>query len=140
MKKEKIKLKWLENLAFSAEVNGHDLVLDAHEDVGGENKGPRPKPLLLAALAGCTAMDVVSLLKKMRVETDDFNVYVEGDLTDEHPKRFLKMHINYEFRGKNLPMDKLQKAVDLSQEKYCGVSAMFRQFAEITSEINVIDN
>jgi putative redox protein len=140
MAKEQVKINWLENMAFSAEVNGHKVVLDAAETVGGENRGPRPKPLLLAALAGCTGMDVVSILKKMRVELDDLNISVDGDLTEEHPKQFTKMHITYEFTGKNLPEEKLQKAVTLSDERYCGVSAMFRKAIEITYEIKIIES
>ena len=111
-------------MAFEADVYGHKIMLDASEAGGGENRGPRPKPLLLAALAGCTGMDVVSILKKMRVEVEAFNVVVEGDLTEEHPKQYAKMHIIYEFKGKDLPMDKLEKAINLSEERYCGVSAM----------------
>jgi len=137
MAKEQVKISWKDKMAFSAEVNGHEIMLDAAEKVGGENQGPRPKPLMLAALAGCTGMDVVSILKKMRVEVEDFNVSVEGDLTEEHPKQFSKMHVIYEFKGKDLPMDKLEKAVNLSEERYCGVSATYRQAMEITSEIKV---
>ena len=137
MAKEQVKISWKDKMAFSAEVNGHEIMLDASEKVGGENRGPRPKPLMLAALAGCTGMDVVSILKKMRVEVEDFNVSVEGDLTEEHPKQFSKMHVIYEFKGKDLPMEKLQKAINLSEERYCGVSATYRQAMEITSEIKV---
>jgi putative redox protein len=140
MAKQKVSVKWLNNMSFSADVNGHELILDAAAEVGGENKGPRPKPLLLTALAGCTGMDVVSVLKKMRVELDDFNVYVEGDLTEEHPKQFTQMHVIYEFKGKNLPEEKLQKAVNLSEERYCGVSAMFRKAIGLTSEIRILEN
>jgi putative redox protein len=140
MTKEQVKIKWLENMAFSAEVNGHEMILDAAEKVGGENRGPRPKPLMMAALAGCTGMDVVSILKKMRVDLDDFNVYVEGDLTEEHPKKYTQMHVIYEFKGKNLPEEKLQKAVNLSEESYCGVSAMYRKAFGITSEIKIIES
>lgn len=139
MVKEQVKISWKDKMAFSAEVNGHEIMLDAAEKVGGENRGPRPKPLMLVALAGCTGMDVVSILKKMRVEVEDFNVSVEGDLTEEHPKQFSKMHVIYEFKGKDLPMDKLQKAVNLSEERYCGVSATYRQAMEITSEIKVTE-
>lgn len=140
MGKEIVKINWLKNMSFSADVNGHEIILDASDMVGGNNQGPRPKPLLLAALAGCTGMDVVSILKKMRVKPDDFKVYVEGDLTEEHPKQFSRMHIIYEFKGNDLPMEKLKKAVALSDERYCGVSAMFRKAIEITSEIKVIEN
>jgi len=126
-------------MAFSANVNGHELMLDASGKVGGEDRGPRPKPLLLVSLAGCTGMDVVSILKKMRVEVKGFNVVVEGELTEEHPKQFTGMHVIYEFTGNNLPLEKLQKAVSLSEERYCGISATLRKALGITSEIKIVE-
>ncbi len=135
--KEVVSTKWLENMAFESEINGHKIIVDAKSEFGGEDKGPRPKPLMLAALGGCTSMDVVSILKKMRVELKSLNVIVEGELSEEHPKRFLKMHVIYEVEGENLPMDKIQKAVTLSEDQYCGVSAVYKEVMEITSEIRV---
>ena len=140
MAKETVNTRWLSNMAFEADVNGHKIAIDADPHVGGENRGPRPKPFMLAALGGCTAMDVISILKKMRVEVDSFNVRVEGDLTEEFPKRFHKMHVIYEFTGKDLPIDKLKKAVELSEERYCGVSAVYKKALEITSEIKVTES
>ena len=134
---EKVQLGWLDGMAFEAEVNGHKIVVDAVESVGGRNRGPRPKPLLLASLAGCTAMDVISILDKMRVKVDAFNVEVIAEQTEEHPKVYSQIKLLYKFKGKDLPMDKLQKAVDLSQERYCGVSAMLRKASELTFEIIV---
>ncbi len=134
-----IDIAWDEKMRFSTSVNGHSMILDADESVGGEDKGPRPKPLMLVALGGCTGMDVISILKKMRVELDDFRVKVEGELTTEHPKYYHKIHIVYEFTGDNLPMDKLEKAVSLSEERYCGVSAVYRQASEMTSEIRIVE-
>ncbi len=139
MAKQEVKISWMEKMAFKADINGHEIILDAAEEVGGENRGPRPKPMMLVALAGCTGMDVVSILKKMKVEPEDFNVIVSGDITEEHPKQFYQMHVIYEFKGKNLPMEKLKKAVGLSEEKYCGVSATYRQAMEITSEIRIVN-
>lgn len=135
MAKTTINLSWKEKMAFDAEVNGHIIPLDADEAVGGEDRGPRPKPLTLVSLAGCTGMDVISILNKMRVTPEDFNVKVSGELTEEHPKYYNKIHIIYSFKGKDLPMDKLEKAVSLSQERYCGVTAMLNKAAEITHEI-----
>jgi putative redox protein len=126
-------------MAFETEINGHKLIIDTGSEAGGGNQGPRPKPLMLTALGGCTAMDVVAILKKMRVDFDSLNVIVEGDLTEEHPKHFSKMHVIYEFTGKDLPVDKLQKAIDLSTEKYCGVSAVYRKAMELTSEIRILE-
>ena len=134
---EVVSTRWLENMSFESEINGHKIIIDAKEEVGGQDRGPRPKPLMLAALGGCTSMDVVSILKKMRIELLSLNVIVEGELSEEHPKRFLKMHVIYEVEGKNLPMNKIQKAVNLSEEKYCGVSAVYREVLEITSEIRI---
>ena len=139
MTKQEVRISWQENMAFEADVNGHKIMLDAAEGVGGENRGPRPKPLMLTALAGCTGMDVISILKKMRVEPDNFNIVVEGDLTEEHPKQFYKMNVIYEFTGKDLPLEKLKKAVSLSEERYCGVSALYRKAIELTSEIKIIE-
>lgn len=139
MAKEEVSVNWLENMAFEAEVNGHKITMDAAEAVGGENRGPRPKPFMLAALGGCTGMDVVSILKKMRVDFKGVNVKITGELTEDHPKYFNKMHVIYEFTGKDLPMEKLEKAVSLSEERYCGVSALYKQAIPITSEIKIIE-
>ena len=122
-------------MAFEAEINGFKIILDADEAVGGENRGPRPKGLTLVSLAACTGMDVISILKKMRVVPEYFNVEVEGELTDEHPKYYHSIHLRYIFRGKDLPMAKLEKAVNLSQDRYCGVSAMLLKSSTLTHEI-----
>lgn len=136
--KESLNLQWTENMAFEAEVDGYKIKLDAKPEHGGTNKGPRPKPLLMLSLAGCTAMDVISILKKMRVEVDSFNIHVEGELTDEHPKQFTGIHLIYEFKGKDLPMTKLEKAVELSQTIYCGVSATLRKTMNLSYEIKIL--
>lgn len=135
----KVNIDWSGDMAFKAEVNGFTLNIDADEKVGGKNTGPRPKPLLLAGLGGCTSMDVISILGKMRVVPEAFQVEVEAEQTDEHPKYYNKIHLKYIFKGKDLPMDKLEKAVNLSQERYCGVSLMLGKAAEITHEIVVED-
>jgi len=135
--KDIVNIQWLDNLGFEANVSGKKVIIDAVENVGGKNRGPQPKPLLMVSLGGCTGMDVISILQKMRVEVKSFNVRVEGDITEEHPKHFTKMKIFYEFTGKNLPIDKLEKAVSLSQERYCGVSYNLRDAFELTHEIIV---
>ncbi len=139
MGKEIVTTKWLDNMAFESEVNGHKIVIDAVPEVGGENRGPRPKPFMLMALGGCTGMDVISMLKKMKVDVKKFSVTVEGDLTEEHPKHFYRMHVIYEFTGTSLPLEKLQKAVTLSDERYCGVSAVYKKALQMTSEIRIIE-
>ena len=134
---EVVSTRWLDNMSFESEINGHKIIIDAKEEVGGQDKGPRPKPFMLAALGGCTAMDVVSILKKMRVDLKNLNVIVEGELSEEHPRRFTKMHIIYEVEGEDIAMDKIEKAVSLSEEKYCGVSAVYKQVIEMSSEIRI---
>ncbi len=137
--KHQVKTSWINDMAFEALVNDLPIVMDASHEYGGKNKGPRPKELLLAALTGCTGMDVVAILKKMNVELDSFNMHVEADVTEEHPKHYTKMHLIYEFKGKNLDRNKLEKAVTLSQDKYCGVSYMFKKFLEFTYEIRIVE-
>lgn len=133
--KQSISLDWLNNMAFETELNGHKIYLDADEPTGGNNLGPRPKALMMVSLAGCTGMDVVSILKKMRVDYDGLNIRVEGDLSEEHPKKYLGMKVIFTFKGKNLPLDKIQKAVDLSKERYCGVSANYSVAFPVAHEI-----
>ncbi len=135
--KNKVDVTWTKDMAFEATVNNHKIVLDAVEAVGGKDRGPRPKPLTLVALGGCTGMDVVSMLKKMRVEFESLNIEVEGELTDEHPKVYHTITINYLFKGNDLPMEKLEKAVNLSQDRYCGVTAMLNKGAKIEHKIIV---
>jgi putative redox protein len=136
--KAKIDCTWKQDMSFEAEVNGFKIMLDAEPTVGGMNKGPRPKPLTLVSLAGCTGMDVISILKKMRAEPEFFNVSVEGELTEEHPKYYHKIHVIYELKGKDIDREKVEKAVNLSQERYCGVNALLRFGAEITHEIRIL--
>lgn len=136
--KDAVILKWINNLAFEAIIDGHKMIVDAKPEVGGTDKGPRPKPFMMVALAGCTGIDVASLLKKMRIEVEQFNVKVEGDITEEHPKHFTGMHIIYEFKGRDLPLDKIERAVELSQNKYCGVSESYRKVMKLTYEIRVV--
>ena len=95
MKKESINLQWLEGMSFEADVDGFKVAIDADPEFGGKSKGPKPKPLMMVALAGCTGMDIVSLLNKMRVDYESLNIIVEGDLTEEHPKHYTKMKKSY---------------------------------------------
>ena len=136
---EKVNVTWVDEMAFNAKVNGFDIMIDADEKVGGKNRGPRPKILTLVSLAGCTGMDVISILTKMRVKPDFFDVEVEGELTEVHPKYFHTIRIKYLFKGKGLPMDKLEKAVNLSQDRYCGVSEMLRKSSKLIHEIVILD-
>jgi len=126
---------WKDNMLFESDnPSGFTMDIDAPED-GSESRGLRPKAMMLSSLAGCSGLDVVSLLKKMRAEVDDFKMIVHGELTDEHPRYYHKVTVEYHFRGSDLKEDKINKAVNLSVERYCGVMEMFRQFADVTTEV-----
>ena len=129
--------KWVSGMAFETEITGHKVLMDANEDFGGRDGGPRPKPLIIAALTGCTGMDVVSILKKMHVEVDSFEIKTETEMTEEHPKTYSKIHLIYEFSGKDLDEGKIKKAVSLSQDKYCGVSELLKKGLELSYEIKI---
>ena len=127
---------WTSGMAFEAEQEGQRIPIDV-PGPDGTSRGVRPKGLLLAGLGGCTGMDVVSILEKMRVPFEGLSVDVSADQSEDHPKVFTAIRVTYRFRGRDLPMDKLERAVQLSQEKYCGVSAMLGKTAAITTEIVV---
>ena len=135
--KNVVDMAWTDKVAFESEMDSHKVVIDAKKELGGSDLGPRPKKLMLTALAGCTGIDVIMILKKMKVEPEAFNVIVEGELTDTHPKYYHKIKVIYKFKGKNLPKDKLEKAVKLSEEKYCGVSAVYKKALDMETEIRV---
>ncbi|MEQ6377048.1 OsmC family protein [Bacillaceae bacterium S4-13-56] len=128
-------IKWNGDMAFSSTTpSGHELKMDASEEVGGKNTGARPTELLLNAVAGCTGIDIISILKKMRLDPTSFSMDVEGDRADDHPKRFTKIHIHYTLEG-DLPEDKVIRAIELSTEKYCSVSHSLN--AEITASYSL---
>jgi putative redox protein len=123
-----------QGMNFIGDLDGHQISVDAEAAVGGEDKGPRPKGLMLTSLAGCTAMDVISILRKMKLEPEAFSVDAEAEVTDEHPKVFKRIKLTYRIKG-DVPLEKAQKAVDLSLDRYCGVTDMLRKAAPVESEI-----
>ncbi len=129
---------WKKNMQLESDnPSGHSLTMyDASAD-NGDTKGFGPKALMLSSLAGCSGLDIDSLLKKMRAEVADFTIVVTGELTEEHPKFYHKVKVDYHFYGTGLKEDKITKAVNLSVDTYCGVMEMFRQFATITTEIHL---
>jgi putative redox protein len=133
-----VNVTWEKNMKFVTNLDGHQLVVDSSVEGGGDNEGPRPKALMMVALAGCTGMDVISILKKMQVEITYFNLRIEGITHDEHPRKFESMKIIYEFKGNNLVFAKLQKAVNLSVDKYCGVNANYRDAMKMDYEIVIL--
>ena len=133
--KDSVRIAFRNNMSFDVDVNGHKMIIDAADEFGGNNSGPRPKSLMLVALAGCTGMDVIILLRKMKIVFDDLKIDVDGHVTSEHPRHFDKMHIKYIIKGDNIPLDKVNSAIDLSLGKYCGVSYNFEKSMEITHEV-----
>lgn len=131
----KVETQWMGKMQFNALVNGHTVVMDAPERVGGENNGPIPKPFVLTALSGCTGMDVVSLLRKEGIEVNDLNIIVTGEISKPHPIVYTSIHLIYEFRGQELHRDAALKAVTYSQENLCGVSDMLKRIMPVSWEV-----
>ncbi len=129
--------RWRGDMSFDIDLHGHTFVVDADESVGGKDQGPRPKALLLSGLAGCTGMDVVSILGKMQMPFDRFEIRIDGSTTDSHPKVYNAVNVVYRFWGNSLEEDKIEKAVKLSQDKYCGVAETLRQLAELSYTIEL---
>ncbi len=133
-------ITWQQGLAFRANLDGFDFVIDGTPEAGGKNLGPRPKGLTLVSLLGCTAMDVISILGKMKVKVEKFSATAEARLAEEHPKKFLAIKVTYAFSGPELTVEPLRKAIALSEEKYCGVRATLAPTVNISHEIIVNGN
>ncbi|MBL7135966.1 MAG: OsmC family protein [Candidatus Marinimicrobia bacterium] len=115
--------------------SNHWVVLDTKEELGGSEASCEPMELILIALGGCTAMDVESLTRKMHTPADDFKIEITSERSPEHPKVYTKIHLRLSFWGEKLNENLIKKAIDLSQKKYCSVTAMLGKTAEITNEI-----
>jgi len=133
--KHYVETQWTGKMQFNALVNGHTLIMDGPEKVGGENNGPIPKPFVLTALTGCTGMDVIALLQKAGKQVSDFRLLVEGEISKEPPIEYTNIHLIYQLNGdKNLQGDVLNAITD-SQERICGVSKMLKRILPLTWEI-----
>ena len=131
-------VKWIDGMMMVGEsASGHAIVMDGPEDLGGKNLGIRPMEMLLLGMGGCTTMDVVSTLKKMREEVRDCRVEISAERADEHPKVFTKIHLNFIIKGSNLNEKKVEKAVSLSADKYCSASIMLGKMADITHDFTI---
>lgn len=129
--------QWKGGMLFESDnPNGHSVMMDTREEFGGTNSGLSPKAMMLSSLAGCTGLDVVSVLNKMKVELENFKIVVKGELTEEHPKYYHTVTVDYHFYGKDLSEEKINKAVNLSIEKYCGVMVMFSKFAMVNTYVH----
>jgi len=128
------------NMSFIGKSDSnHWVIMDTTKKIGGEEASVRPKELILIGLGGCTGIDVISILNKMRVKLDKFEVNIEAEQAEDYPKVFRKIHIEYIFHGEDLKKENLERAIKLSQEKYCSVSAMLRNATELTYSYKIIE-
>jgi putative redox protein len=131
-------VKWIDGMMMVGEsASGHAIIMDGPEDLGGKNLGVRPMEMLLLGMGGCTTVDVVSTLKKMRELVNDCRVEISAERADEHPKVFTKIHLHFIVEGENLNEKKIAKAVSLSADKYCSASIMLGKIADITHDFTI---
>ncbi len=136
-------VRWMGNdagMAFVAETgSGHAVVMDGAPEAGGRNIGLRPMEMVLAGTGGCSAFDVVLILKKGRHQVSACDVSLQAERADSDPKVFTRIHLHYRVKGKNLKPDAVARAIELSKEKYCSASIMIGKTAEITSDFEIFD-
>jgi len=142
---EVVTTRWIGKMAFESAIDEFRIKMDCLEEHGGTHQGPRPKPLVLSALAGCTGMDILSILNKKKISPDKFDIHVNGELTETHPKYYKVIRITFELTGpsyKSDPsvLDKVNQAVILSRDNYCAVSKMLSGSCEISHEIILHDS
>lgn len=136
----KARVKWVEDLMFLGESgSGHTIVMDGPEEMGGHGTAMRPMELLLLGMGGCTSFDMIQMLEKSRQDIRDCVVEIESERSDEIPKVFTKIHVQYTITGKNIKESHVKRAVELSTEKYCSASIMLGETAEITHEYQIIN-
>lgn len=132
----KMNITWTGQMSFSGSApSGHEMKMDAATEIGGQNSGPRPTELLLHAVAGCTGIDIISILQKMRLNPSSFHIEIDGTRAEEHPKRFTNIHILYALEGE-LPEEKVVRAITLSKDKYCSVSHSLNADISVSYSIN----
>lgn len=132
---------WKGGMLFESDnPSGNRVLMDTVSEESSTQQGLSPKAMMLSSLAGCSGIDIVDILKKMKITNYNLQIDVEGELTDKHPKYYHKVHIKYTFSGEYLNENKCRRAVQLSIDKYCGVMEMFRQFATIHTIIHFQNN
>ncbi len=136
----KTHVTWLKDMIYVAQSpSGHAVVMDGPPELGGHNLGPRPMEMLLMGLGGCTAIDVVNILRKSRQDLRDCEVQLEAQRADSDPKVFTEIHVHFILSGKNLSAKHVERAIQLSAEKYCSASIMLGQTARITHTFEIRD-
>lgn len=141
MATKKAFIKQLKGITFSAKADSnHWITMDGPENFGGSDAGVRPKELLLLALGGCTGSDVASILKKKKVNLDNFEINITADMAEEHPQVYTKIKLEYLFYGKNIQAKDVERAIELSQNTYCSVTAMLQKAVQIEHSYKIIEN
>jgi putative redox protein len=136
----KARLKWIEGVAFLAETeSGHAIVLDGSPESGGRNLGPRPMEALLVGTGGCTAYDVVTILRKARQRVSGCEVKIDAQRAEQNPKVFTRIHMHFVVRGRGIRAEHVERAIRLSAEKYCSASIMLGKTAEITHDFELVE-
>jgi putative redox protein len=138
MATKKAIVKHIQGVTFMGKADSNNwVVMDGPEEFGGSNAGTRPKELLMLALGGCTGSDVATILKKKKINIDGFDMNITADTQETHPQVFTKMHIEYVFFGKEIPIEAVERAIELSQKTYCSVTAMFQKAFEVTHSYRI---
>ncbi|MFV1998445.1 MAG: OsmC family protein [Acidiferrobacterales bacterium] len=133
-------IRWAGEASFEAETaSGHKIIMDGAQEYGGQNKGPRPMEMLLVGLGGCASFDVVLILKRSRQDVRDCVAEISAERAETDPKVFTQIHIKFIVTGMNLDPARVERAVKLSEEKYCSASIMLGKTAEITHEIEIVE-
>lgn len=138
MATKKAYVKHIKGVTFVGKTDSkHWVPMDGPENFGGSDAGIRPKELILLALAGCTGSDVAVILQKKKVKFDDFEMNIEAEQQETHPQVFTKIHLEYVFYGSNIPKEAVERAIELSQNTYCSVTAMLQKSVEITHSYRI---
>lgn len=140
MATKKAFVKQVQGITFVGKTDSnHWITMDGPENFGGSNAGIRPKELILISLAGCTGSDVASILQKKKVKLDGFEMNITADVAEEHPQVFTKINLEYVFYGKNLPVNEIERAIELSQTKYCSVTAMLQKAMPVEHTYRIVE-
>jgi putative redox protein len=140
MAQKKAFIKQIKGITFAAKTDSnHWIIMDGPEEFGGSNAGVRAKELLLMGLGGCTGSDVVTILQKKKTPIEGFEINITSDVAEEHPQVFTKIHVEYVFYGKGLSEKDIERAIELSQTKYCSVTKMLEKSAEITHSFKIVE-
>ncbi|MBS4035125.1 MAG: OsmC family protein [Ignavibacterium sp.] len=133
-------VKQLQGITFAGKTDSNNwITMDGPENFGGSNAGIRPKELLLLSLGGCTGSDVASILSKKKVKLDNFEINISAEMAETHPQVYTKIHLEYVFYGKNIQPKDVERAIELSLNTYCSVTAMLQKAMPIEHSYRIVD-